>query len=64
MRRIRAEVADLEWRMERARAETVPCTWCSAAVGQHCTNPATGDESNAPAHPPRIADALRKESNI
>lgn len=76
MRRIRMEVADLEWRMERYRAELVTCRWCGAlgredlppnpdgseSDGQHCTNGRTGDEINAPACPPRIADALEKEA--
>lgn len=77
MRRIQAEYADMHWRMDRHRAELVTCSHCGALGredlprnpdgsepdGQSCINPKTGDESNAPAHPPRIADALRRESN-
>lgn len=61
--RSQREVGDLHWRMDRDRAERMVCRWpgCGAQIGQHCRNPRTGDVIKAPAHPPRIADALRME---
>lgn len=57
--RRRAEIADLEWRMERHQAEQVACPRCEAPPGQTCRNPITGDELNGPpAHFQRI-DAAR-----
>lgn len=53
----RAGRADAEWRMERERAETVPCPSCRVPAGQHCRNTITGDEVRFPAHPARITEA-------
>lgn len=57
---------DSEWRIERYRAEAVPCPRCRAVArvdgepdqpGQHCWNEITGRELQAPAHDARIKAA-------
>ena len=59
-RRTRHEIAELEWRLERDLAETVPCAepGCDAPIGAQCQNTANGHPlENQPAHWRRIRDA-------
>lgn len=61
-RRTQTEIHDLQWRMERARAETVPCRGCKALAGATCINIHTGEPlKRLPAHHVRITDGLKKE---
>lgn len=57
--RTQREIAGLEWQMARDEAERVACRGCEAGIGEHCRNPDTGDELNAPAHGVRIGDAAK-----
>lgn len=54
------EISDMEWRSERAQAETVACSQpgCTAGVGETCTNLVSGVAlEKLPAHAVRIRDA-------
>jgi hypothetical protein len=56
----RRHVGDLEWRMERAEAETMACTelGCEAPAGEPCVNLDNGEGlSHFPAHWRRIKAA-------
>lgn len=51
----RQAAADAEWRIERDRAQQVPCPWCRAEVGAPCINSITGEEMRkVPAHWQRL----------
>jgi hypothetical protein len=50
------------WVMTRQDAEEVDCEGCGAEIGQHCTNPTTGDVLRAPAHPQRIKKAEQRKT--
>jgi hypothetical protein len=57
--RTRREIASLEWRIERAKAEEVRCPRCGAQVGESCWNTGLGTDLRAPAHPQRITLARK-----
>lgn len=51
------EIADLEWRMDRELAITVPCPMCKARVDEPCWNTELGTDLRAPAHWQRLKQA-------
>ena len=51
-------VAHMERREQRLLAESVPCPYCHAAIGEPCVNRASGEVlRRLPAHLPRLQAA-------
>jgi hypothetical protein len=59
--RTQREVGELEWRIEREKANAVRCPRCLAAVGESCWNTELGTDLRAPAHPQRITVVRKGE---